>query len=522
MNDTRDRPQLHLDAVIFDMDGVVTNTARLHAAAWKQLFDDYLQRRAQQRQEPFVPFDIQTDYLSYVDGKPRYEGVKSFITSRGIELPYGERADEQGTETVCGLGNSKDEMFERLLHSNGPDVFKSTVTLIKSLRSHGIKVGIVTSSRHCQDVLQLAGIEELFEARVDGVIADSLGLKGKPNPDIFVKAAELLGVRVEHSVVVEDAMSGVQAGRDGRFGLVIGVDRGGNREALAAHGADIVVSDLAELSLEEIDAWFKATLPSALTHGEDIRRRLENRQLAVFLDYDGTLTPIVARPELAVLSDGMRETVRTLGRCCTTAIVSGRGLADVAKLVGLEELYYAGNHGFEIMGPDGADITYEPGKKFLSAVNAISRRIEESIAGIDGAFVENKSYSLSVHYRLATPDRVPEIERAIDEALESFPNLHKRPGKKVFEVRPKMDWDKGKAVLWLLEALDMDRADVLPIYVGDDVTDEDAFAALRGRGIGVVVIDTRGPSAAEYSLRNTDEVQQFLQSLAALVCASES
>jgi alpha,alpha-trehalase len=514
--------QLHFDAVIFDMDGVVTNTAKLHAAAWKQLFDAYLQRRAEQRQEPFVPFDGRRDYLAYVDGKPRYEGVRSFIAARGIELPYGDPADSAGTETICGLGNTKDEIFERMLHEQGPEVFASTITLIEQLKAHGIKIGIVTSSKHGEDVLQMAGLTELFEVRVDGVVAERLGLKGKPDPDIFIKAAELLGVNAARSVVVEDAVSGVQAGRQGGFGLVIGIDRGHNREALAANGADMVVSDLAETRVDAIDAWFTAALPSALAHGTEIEQRLAGRQAAVFLDYDGTLTPIVARPELAVMSEAMRQTVRALGRCCPTAIVSGRGLADVARLIGLDDLYYAGNHGFEISGPGHTEISYEPGKQFVSAVNAISKRIESDIEDIDGAFVENKSYSLSVHYRLAAPERVPEVERVVDAVLEDFPSLHKRHGKKVFEIRPKIDWDKGKAVLWLLEALHLNGPEVLPIYVGDDVTDEDAFAALKGRGIGVLVTDVQRSSAADYSLRDTEEVRQFLQKLTALASASTS
>ncbi len=504
------------------MDGVVTNTAKLHCVAWKELFDAYLQRHAAQRQEPFVAFDSQRDYLAYVDGKPRYEGVQSFITARGIELPYGDPTDSAGAETICGLGNSKDEIFERMLHEQRPEVFASTVTLIQQLKADGIKVGIVTSSKHGEDVLQMAGLEALFEVRVDGVVAERLGLKGKPDPDIFIKAAELLGVSAARSVVVEDAVSGVQAGRQGGFGLVIGVDRGHNREALVANGADMVVSDLAETNVDAIDAWFAAALPSALAHGPEIEQRMAGRRVAIFLDYDGTLTPIVARPELAVMAEAMRQTVRALGRCCPTAIVSGRGLADVARLVGLAELYYAGNHGFEISGPGHTEISYEPGKQFVSAVNAISARIAAGIEGIEGALVENKSYSLSVHYRLTPPERVPEVERVVDTALKDFPTLHKRHGKKVFEIRPKIDWDKGKAVLWLLEALQLNGPEVLPIYVGDDVTDEDAFTALKGRGIGVLVTDVPRPSAADYSLHDTEEVRQFLQILTALTRAGAS
>jgi trehalose 6-phosphate phosphatase len=514
------RPRLHFDAVIFDMDGVVTNTAKLHARAWKQLFDDYLRRRSAESQQAFVPFDIKSDYLTYVDGKPRYEGVRSFIAARSIDLPYGDPSDGAGSDTICGLGNAKDEIFEQLLHQHGPEVFETTVALIEQLKAHGVKIGIVTSSKHCQDVLQMAGLDELFAARVDGVSAESLGLRGKPDPDIFLKAAELLGVTADRTVVVEDAVSGIQAGRRGHFALVLGVDRGHNRNALTANGADLVVNDLSEITLEQIEAWFASALPSALTHGAEIARRLHGRRAAVFLDYDGTLTPIAPRPDLALMAPDMREAVRALARCCTTAIVSGRALDDVARLVDLPELYYAGNHGFEISGPHHTDIRYEPGKRFLSAVDDVSRRIEAGIDGIDGAFVENKAYSLSVHYRLAAREQVPEVEHVVDEVLAGFPTLAKRHGKEVFEIRPRIDWDKGKAVLWLLEALQLDGPVVLPIYVGDDVTDEDAFAALKDRGIGVLVSDVPRPSLADYSLHDVGEVGQFLRMLATLTCTS--
>jgi trehalose-phosphatase len=507
-------------AVVFDLDGVVTDTARLHATAWKELFDDYLRRRA--RGKSFTAFDAHTDYLTYVDGKPRYEGVRSFLEARGIVLPYGDPADAPDSETVCGLGNAKDAIFERELRRHGPEVFAPTVALIHELRAGGVKIGMVTSSKHGQEILRLTGIEMLFDACVDGSVAAALGLRGKPDPEIFLKATELLAVSARASIVIEDAIPGVQAGRAGGFGLVIGVDRHGQREALAANGAHIVVADLAGITLSQLDGWFRVVVPSALDHGADIRQRLRHRRLAVFLDYDGTLTPIVERPDLAVMSAEMRATVRALAHCCTTAIISGRGLTDVARLVGLEELYYAGNHGLEIGGPDHSSIQYEPGKKFAAAVAALSQRVEDGIKSIAGVIVENKHYSLSVHYRLVAPERVGEVERVIDEALAAIPGLHKRHGKKVFELRPDIDWDKGKAVLWLLRALALDGADVVPIYIGDDTTDEDAFNALKGRGIGVLVTDTPRASAADYWLFNVAQVRQFLQLLTALACERHS
>jgi alpha,alpha-trehalase len=233
--------------VLFDLDGVLTATAKVHAAAWKKMFDEFLRRRADDRGETFVPFDIGSDYEHYVDGKPRYDGVRSFLESRGIELPYGEPTGEPGYDTVCGLGNHKDVLVNEVLAAGGIEAYEGSVALVRQLRDRGIKTAVVSSSHSCQAVLRTAGIENLFDARVDGVIADDMALPGKPAPDTFLKAAEMLGVEPSRSVVVEDALSGVQAGRTGGFGLVIGVDRKDAGDALRRNGADFVVKDLDEL-----------------------------------------------------------------------------------------------------------------------------------------------------------------------------------------------------------------------------------------------------------------------------------
>jgi beta-phosphoglucomutase family hydrolase len=235
------------DAVLFDLDGVLTATARVHAACWKRTFDDFLKARADQTGEPFQPFDLKVDYEDYVDGKPRYDGVQSFLASRGIELPFGHPHDPAGRATVCGLGNRKDELFGEILQSQGVKVYESSVAWLRQLRQAGIKTAVVSSSKHCQAVIEVAGIADQFEARVDGNVVEDLKLKGKPAPDTFLKAAALLGVTPQRAVVVEDALSGVEAGRNGHFGLVIGVDRKGDADALRAHGADVVVGDLKEM-----------------------------------------------------------------------------------------------------------------------------------------------------------------------------------------------------------------------------------------------------------------------------------
>lgn len=235
------------DAVLFDLDGVLTDTARIHAACWKRTFDAYLEARAAARGEPFVPFDIDTDYLSHVDGKPRSEGVRDFLRARHIDLPEGSPDAPPEEESIHGLGNRKNELVARALASGEVHAFPGAVAWIDWLRERGFRLAVVSSSRNCDAALESAGIADFFEARVDGNVADRLGLPGKPQPDTFLEAAKRLGVGPERGVVVEDALSGVRAGRAGGFGLVVGVARHGDPAALLEAGAHVVVGDVGEL-----------------------------------------------------------------------------------------------------------------------------------------------------------------------------------------------------------------------------------------------------------------------------------
>ena len=244
---------LNFDAVIFDMDGVITKTAAVHSLAWKKMFDEYLHYREKKHHEPFREFSHADDYLSHVDGRPRYKGVDTFLKSRGINIPLGKPEDEPGKETVCGLGNRKNEFFNKVLEEAGVGVYDSTIKLIKELLASGVKVGVATSSKNCALILKKTGITDLFETRVDGVVSTELGLNGKPEPDIFTTASDNLGVKPHRAIVVEDAVSGVQAGAKGNFGLVIGVARENNARELKANGADIVVEDLSEINVDEIN-----------------------------------------------------------------------------------------------------------------------------------------------------------------------------------------------------------------------------------------------------------------------------
>jgi trehalose-phosphatase len=507
-----------IQAGIFDLDGVITQTAKVHASAWKEMFDDYLKAH-QGGQEKMKPFDIDSDYSQYVDGKPRYDGVKSFLESRGIDLPYGSPEDPTDKETICGLGNRKNQLFRRKIQEHGAEIYPAAVKFIRSLREKGIKTAVVSSSKNCGDILEAARLTRLFDAKVDGKDLDKHNLKGKPDPDIFLEATRRLNVEPERSVVFEDAISGIQAGKQGGFGCVVGVARKDNSSSLKKAGADVVIRGFYQIILNP-EARKKHTkikhLPLALESIPEIKARLKNRRVALFLDYDGTLTPIVRRPELAVLSRKMRETVRTAAEKFFVAIVSGRDLDDVRNLVGIPSLCYAGSHGFDISGPQGKHLEYQKGGNFRPELKKAEKEIKTRVETIPGAHVESKKFSFAVHFREVSPKEESKIANIVDEALAKFPDLRKSHGKKVFEIQPNLDWNKGKALLWLLEAFHLDITDVLPIYIGDDVTDEDAFHVLEDKGIGIVVGENNRISAARYRLTDTTEVSSFLQELGSM------
>jgi beta-phosphoglucomutase family hydrolase len=234
-------------ACLFDLDGVLTQTAKVHSAAWKLMFDDYLRERARRTGEAFVAFDPIREYDQYVDGKPRYDGVRAFLASRGVTLPEGNPSDTPDTETIHGLGNRKNEIVLRLIREQGVQPYEGSVRYVEAVQAAGLRRAVVSSSTNCRDVLAAAGIQDLFEAIVDGVVAEREHLQGKPAPDTFLAGARTLGVEPAEAVVFEDALAGVEAGRAGRFGFVVGVDRVGQAEALRDHGADLVVDDLARL-----------------------------------------------------------------------------------------------------------------------------------------------------------------------------------------------------------------------------------------------------------------------------------
>lgn len=251
---------LSCKGAIFDLDGVITQTATLHFKAWKKIFDEFLEYISAKKGKEFKPFTLEKDYLPFVDGKPRYQGVKSFLKSRKISIPIGDLSDSPGEETIFGLGNKKNKAFRSIVAEDGVDIYQSTIYFIKELKESGIKIGVASSSMNCEFMLEKAGILDMFEAVIGGITSKKIGLKGKPYPDIFLSAAHNLGAHPNECIMVEDSVSGVKAGKNGNFALVIGVARNRNRQALMEHGADIIVNDMQELTFAYIENWFREGL----------------------------------------------------------------------------------------------------------------------------------------------------------------------------------------------------------------------------------------------------------------------
>jgi len=506
-----------IDAAVFDTDGVITRTAAVHFGAWKRLFDDVLQSEVAEGAGDRSPF-TDDDYRRFVDGMARHDGVTRFLASRGIDIPEGEPGDPPDRATEYGLGNRKNEAFLAELQVNGVAPFAGTVRFLEALRQEGVATAAISASESCEAVLREAGVAHLFDERVDGLDAARLGLAGKPDPALFLEAASRLGADPARTLVAEDAVAGVQAGKAGGFGLVVGVDRTSHPESLSA--ADLVVPDLADL--EVVDRHVRRStrpqqpleeLTSALTD-PDVGRRLAQRNPAIFLDYDGTLTPIVARPEMATLAEDVREVLARLAQHLTVAILSGRDLQDVRKLVDVDGLWYGGSHGLELAGPDGQHHEPDGAATAEPVLRAVAHELDADVAQVTGAWVEPKRFALAVHHR-ATPDaEVPGLEALVRQVVERHEGVHVAGGNKVFEVRPDLQWDKGRALRWVVEVTGSTPPGVLPVYLGDDVTDEDAFAVVRADGLGIVVGDQLARTAALHRLADPAEVGRLLGRIA--------
>lgn len=494
-------------AVVFDLDGVLVDTARLHGKAWKGAFDSFFENSGLDD-----TFDEVHDYRQHVDGRPRYEGVAALLRSRGIELPKGDPEDEPGYSTEAAIGNMKNQMFHDLIESEGVEPLPGVRELLEAFSADRVPMAVVSSSRNAPTVLP-PELGQYIDLVLGGDAVAELGIPGKPEPGMFIEGARRLGVEPSSAAVVEDAPAGVRAGRRGGFAITVGVDAEGTSH-LGRAGADVVLSGFDALP-HQIGSWSDLIEdpPSALASPDDIWDLVGDKP-AVFLDYDGTLTPIVDDPAAATIGDREKKILEDLAHVFPVAIVSGRGLDDVKSLVDLEGLTYSGSHGFEIEMPSGERIAQKEASSAVPELDEAERLLVAQSAGLSGVMIERKPYAIAVHTRRAQSE---EVRRSAGElardVVSRFDGLVLRGGKEIHELRPALDWDKGAALSHLLSLL---PGDPVPVYIGDDETDEDGFLGVRREsGLGILVGKARGAETwADFTLTQPEEVLEFLTLLA--------
>lgn len=462
-------------AILLDVDGVLTDTASRHERAWRALFDEVCE----------LPLS-HAEYATFIDGKPRREGLRAVLDARGITVADAE---------MERLATRKNELYLAILDRDGAPAFSDARRQLARWRDQGLPVAAASASRNMPRVLARARLP--VDLAVDGnEVSD-----GKPA--LFLEAARRLGVAPANVLLVEDAAPGVAAGRRAGFGCVVGLARDGDAARLWRAGAHRVVRSLTDLEPLTGKLRRPGVLPSAMTIA------LGGRTPIVLLDYDGTLTPIVADPDRAVLAEGMRDVLR--GLRCPVAVISGRDRRRLEAWVGLDGLWYAGSHGFDIRGPDGRSFVHPLGMSALPALDLAESALRVRLDGVPGVLVERKRFALAVHWRNVAAALREGVWRAVAEERDRHPELRLGTGRKVTELRPAAPWNKGEAVTWLLGAIG--RPDGVPIYVGDDLTDEDAFLALPEGGVGVLVGCPDRVTAATMRVEHVGEVEQLLRRL---------
>ncbi|MCV7256272.1 trehalose-phosphatase [Mycobacterium hackensackense] len=382
-------------------------------------------------------------------------------------------------------------------------VFQATVDLARKLRGIEVATAAHSSNPRCQHALKAAGVDDLFDVCIDGI-------GGESRMAVLADAAHRLGVRPQRCVVVEDTCAGVTAGREGGFAVVIGIDPTGQGDLLRC-GADAIVADLADVAVRRGDKRI-STLPNALTSYGQLIGITSARESLMFLDYDGTLSPIVSDPDAAALVEGAAEALELVGAVCPVAILSGRDLADIRARVGIPGIWYAGSHGFELTGPEGTYHCNEAAAASVPLFEQAAAELTSALATIAGVRIEHKRFAVAVHYREVAPEHVDAIV-ALVHHIGHRDGLRVTSGRMLVELRPDIDWDKGTTLAWIRDRIDPAGA-LLPIYIGDDLTDEDAFDAVHFDGIGIVVghdEDGDRKSAAHFSLQSPEQVREFLQ-----------
>lgn len=500
-----------IKGIIFDMDGVVTQTAVTHYKAWKIILDKLL---LQVGQSPFT----EEDYFYYLDGMPRMDGVSNFLKSRHITLGELKEIYASWDECIGDICDSKNELLLSIIATQKVKCFPDTLEFINFALDKKYPIAIISSSKNCLEILKSAEADHLFPIRVDGKTSEELGIPGKPNPAIFLEAAERLNLLPKECMIIEDAISGVKAAKDGHFGVVVALDRNNKLHSKFSDlGADYILPDLSKKQLlfyQKILNTNEQVLESGFNALPLISKLIENNNnLLIFLDYDGTLTPIVERPEHALLSPLMSECLAELCHNYLTVIISGRKLDNLKNIINIPNLFYSGNHGFEFEGPKDLNMSYQIGHEFITDLTEVHNSLTQELNKIKGCIIENKKFSLSVHYRLVDENLHDFISQKIEKSLLSFPNLIRHYGKKVFEIRPNIPWNKGVASENILSKFKTLKNNLIPLYIGDDVTDEDAFKQFRFSGITIKVTTDSHKTNANYLLKSHTEVLQFLYHL---------
>ncbi|WPU66782.1 trehalose-phosphatase [Peredibacter starrii] len=478
-------------AVILDLDGVLTDTRNLHYDAWKQTFDEYLRNYGQ------GPFS-QKEYEQYVDGKPRSQGILDFLIFRGIPITSSE---------LQKLGQRKNEIYLSELDHQGVVVFSDALRALRKWRDKGVPLAVVSSSKNTTKILDRLRIRNYFEVEMNALIGEEMHLEGKPSADFFLEAAKRLNKKPDECIVVEDAVAGIQAGNAGNFASVIGVARPGQTggKELSEAGADFVVTGLEEIF---------DLKPNIIKSWRNFAQFIDGKEMALFLDFDGTLSEIVPDHHDAQMVEEIRPVLTRISDSIKVAIISGRDRKDVKARVGIDGLFYAGCHGYDISGPGCFHFQIEEAEEASSEMNEAIKQIESHADKYPGLSIERKKYFTAIHYRNVDSSLHQSLKNEINDLVKSFKKLEVRRGKMVFDLAPKLKWNKGEAVKKLCEVLDMAPGKTVAVYIGDDLTDEDVFCELHSWGIGIKVgIESMAGTCSDYSLRTPSEVATFLNKI---------
>lgn len=501
-----------MKGIIIDLSGVLINTTLLNKIAWEKVLNHFLKEHNAR-----YLFN-EEDYYSFIEGKPKYERLQNYLGKLNIELPYGNTTDSAGYHSICSLEKKKTKAFTQMLKKGEMDVYENAMQKIKLWKEKGIKTAGVSSDENFNKALESTETGNLFDVLIDAHASRKRGLKEKPEADLYLEAAKELDLPPESCILFDDTVQGLQAGNKGNFGLVVGVNRADNRKLLSENGADLVIDNFDEFNLSddpEIAAWFEQPIPPFASEYVKIAKAVYEKTPVLFLDYDGTLTPIVQRPEAAVISEEMKVVLDECASKFKVAAVSGRDMDDLKSRINLENVIYAGSHGFRISGPEGLYMEHEKTDEILPRLGSMEQKLKEAFDNVtEGVQVERKRYAIAVHYRNAKPEDTPFIREKVLELTQNSEGFKVGEGKKILEIKPDIDWHKGKAVLWILDKLGLtDNTRYIPIYIGDDVTDEDAYRALKDRGIGIQVGPGAENTAAQFRLKNVYQVRLFLKEL---------